>query len=415
MKSLLVLTPRFPYPVVGGDRLRIYQVCKALSAEFRLSLLSLCESDAEMKHPVPKDGVFHRVDRVKLPRWRSWLQCLYALPTSRPLQVAYYRSADFERRVQASLREHDGVLAHLIRSADVLRTHDGPKFLEMTDAISLNYGRVRQHDDGRREFRTLVFRIEADRLARYERRIVDDFDLSFLVSEIDRRYLFAGDPQRLRKVMVCSNGVDLTNLPFEFAPDGRDIIFIGNLTTLQNLDAALHMAADILPLVRLHRPTSRFRIVGRIRPRDAAMLARFPGVDVSGEVPDIATAARGGAVGVCPIRLGAGVQNKVLEYLALGLPVVSTPIGLEGFDARPGKHLMVAEGAQQFADTVLALLDRREVARKLAVAGRRYVEEGHSWSAMLQPMVNAIRERMDGDGRVANTGARVARHQPWSA
>ncbi|PXW97068.1 glycosyltransferase involved in cell wall biosynthesis [Sphaerotilus hippei] len=391
---LLILTPRYPYPVIGGDRLRIYYLCKVLAQHFRLTLLSLCESESEMCAPTPDDGVFECIERVYLSRTRSRLSALVALPSRTPLQVAYYWSPEFHRRIEALAPAHDGLLAHLIRTGDAIRHLPQPKFLEMTDAISLNYARVSRESGAALDLRTQVYRVEAKRLEAYERAVVDDFDYSFLVSDIDRQFLFGRDAARLAKVMVCSNGVDLGGRPYRFEHAGRDVVFIGNMTTLQNLDMATFMATDVLPLVRARQPQSRLRVIGRIREGDAAALLRHNGVDVTGEVPNVAAAAQGGGVGVCPMRLGAGVQNKVLEYMALGLPTVTTALGLEGFAARDGHELMVANDASAFAAAVLMLLEDRDAAQAMAAAGRRYVEDHHSWTAMLQPMVDAVVERL---------------------
>lgn len=391
--SLLILTPRFPYPVVGGDRLRIYQLCRALASHYRLTLLSFCDNQAEMDMPLPDDGVFHRVERVFLPKWRSWLNCVLALPGRLPLQVAYYRHGGFQRRAQELMAEHDGALAHLIRVGDAIKDVPGVKFLEMTDAISLNYSRIRKTRLSKNDFRARVYALETDRLRVYEEEIVDCFNHSFLVSEIDRQYLFGEQPDKLKRVSVFSNGVALETMPYQFDAAGRDIVFIGNMFSLQNFDAALYMASDVLPLIRREHPDVRLRLIGRIQPEQAARLAAIEGVDVTGEVPNVAEAARGGAVGVCPLRLGAGVQNKVLEYMALGLPVVSTAIGLEGFSASDGIELAVADDSSTFAAKVLRLLDDRTSASVMAKAARRYVESHHSWEAILTPMVNVIQSR----------------------
>ncbi|WP_431101842.1 glycosyltransferase family 4 protein [Roseateles noduli] len=395
MKSLLILTPRFPYPVIGGDRLRIYQLCRALAGRYRLTLLSLCDSPEEMAMALPDDGVFHRVERVFLPKWRSWLNTTLALPSRTPLQVAYYRHAGFRRRALALMAEHDGTLAHLIRVGDVIKDAPGVKFLEMTDAISLNYERIRSTRGSKSDLRARIYSLEVDRLRTYEEAIVDRFDHSFLVSDIDRRHLFADQPGKLSRVSVFSNGVALDAMPYQFDARGRDIVFIGNMFSLQNFDAALYMAADVLPLVRKVRPEARLRLIGRIQPDQAAQLNAFEGVDVTGEVPDVVVAARGGAVGVCPLRLGAGVQNKVLEYMALGLPTVSTTMGLEGFHASHGRDLLVADGTESLAAAVVRLLDDRALAEAMARSARHYVESTHSWSAMLAPMMQLIDARLD--------------------
>lgn len=396
MKSLLVLTPRYPYPVVGGDRLRIYQLCKALSANYRLTLLSLCDKHEEMAMPLPADGVFSAIERLYLPRWKSWLNCAAALPRDISLQVAYYRHRAFRRRAAALMATHDGTLAHLIRVGDAIKDLPGTKFLEMTDAISLNYERIRSTRHSRDDLRSRVFALESRRLRRYEESIVDCFDHSFLVSEIDRRFLFESRPDRLARVSVCSNGVDLRTLPYAFESAGRDIVFIGNMHSLQNLDAANFAALEVLPRVRARSPATTLRLIGRIHPDEAARLSAIDGVQVSGEVADVAEAARGGGIGICPLRLGAGVQNKVLEYMALGLPTVSTTMGLEGFEARDGHELLVADNADALADAVLRLQGDRALAQEMAIAARSYVDAHHSWEARLAPLVARIDEATDG-------------------
>jgi len=380
--------------VIGGDRVRIFYVCEALSKRFDLTLLSICQSAAEMHAPIPSDGIFKQIERFYLPKWHSWVNCLLALYSSTPLQVAYYKSSLFQRRVDELLCSHSGVLAHLIRTGHFIDHGKAPRFLEMTDAISLNYGRIKRTSGLSFDLRLIVFKLEALRLKAYEQRVVNDFDASFIVSEADRQHLFG--PSSDTRVVVCSNGVDLDKFPFRFYPEGEDVIFIGNMTSLQNLDAARYMAVKIFPLVRFRCPGIKLRLVGRIQPKKAQELSRIPGVIVTGEVPDVAMAVKGGAVGVCPLRLGAGIQNKVLEYMALGLPTVTTSMGLEGLSAQPGRDLIVADGSGVFADAVTTLVVNRAEAKTIAVNGRHYVQSGHSWGVLLEPLVSIIAKRVIG-------------------
>lgn len=391
-KSILVITPRFPYPVVGGDRLRIYQICKELSKKYRISLLSLCDQEDEISMATPQDGVFSSIERIYHPRWRSWLNCVLALPSKTPLQVAYYKNQEFIRRCAALSKSHDAIFAHLIRVGAFITHLPGVKLLEMTDAISLNYERIRERGHSMNDLRSHIFSHESRRLRRFEKSIVDNFDHCFLVSEIDRQFLFRDDLSRLARVTVSSNGVDLGNMPFQFSDNGNDIIFIGNMFSLQNLDAANFMASEVIPKIRAKYPLACLRLIGRIRAEDASRLAKIEGVKVTGEVPDVAVAARDGAVGVCPLRLGAGVQNKILEYMALGLPTVSTSLGLEGFEARNGRELLVADDVTGLSNSILRLLINRDEAKSIAVAARAYVEANHSWEAQLAPMVIKVND-----------------------
>ncbi|MCK7499230.1 MAG: hypothetical protein MZW92_58725 [Comamonadaceae bacterium] len=302
-KSLLVLTPRFPYPVVGGDRLRIYQLCRELAAHYRLTRLSVRVAPRDAHGAARRPGVQPRRTGAA-PRWTSWLNSALALPTRTPLQVAYFRSHEFRRRAAALMPEHDATLAH---PDPRRRHHQGPARRQVPGDDRRHLAELRARTpDARRGARLPGARLRARgrRLKDYERTIVDRFDHSFLVSEVDRAHLFQERPDRLARVSVVSNGVDLRHLPFRARNAGDEIVFIGNLNSMQNFDAAMYMAREILPLV-MQAPR---RPVARDRPhpdgQGAALPAPLPGVDVTGEVPDVAEAAASGAVGV-HLRLGA--------------------------------------------------------------------------------------------------------------
>lgn len=382
---LLILTPRYPYPVVGGDRLRIYYVCKELSKHYRLTLLSLCETEAEMKMQAPDDGVFASIHRVFLPKWRSQLNVLFALPTRTPLQVAYYRSAEFRDALNELLPHHELCLAHLIRTGDYVRALKNiPTVLEMTDAISLNYERVKARG-GKKSLKEWVYTIEASRLLRYERRAIDEFSLVTLVSSTDRDFLLEGRPSE--KILVCSNGVDLKNFPFSTRRESKPVIaYIGNMTSVQNMDACIYFAEQVMPLVP-RELDAVFRVVGKISDNDAERLRAYANVEVTGAVDNVADAVVDARVGVCPVRLAAGVQNKVLEYMALGLPVITSSIGLEGFSAIPNHDVLVADEPMDYVKMIKQVWERNEWALQIAENGRSYVERKHEWSSQLNGLV----------------------------
>jgi glycosyltransferase involved in cell wall biosynthesis len=387
-KRILVLTPRFPYPVIGGDRLRIYRICRELSGRYRLTLLSLCSSREEMLAPAD-DETFTEIHRVYLPRSRSCAQTLAALPTPRPMQLAYFYSPRFQRAVERLYKQHDLVLAHLIRTGQYVEHLEGPpKVLEMTDAISMNYARFREN--GRRTSpRHRLYALEAERLRRYEQQTLGAFDLVSLVSDVDRRFLAGGSSASLGHVQVFGNGVDVARLGPEETGEPV-VVFIGNMHTAQNVDACDYFCDEVLPRLARQIPDIRFRIVG-IGPQ--RVLRRFSGrrgVETTGRVDCVAEAARGAFCGVCPMRFGAGVQNKVLEYLAMGLPAVVTPIGLEGIGARPERDILVGDDPEEIAGQVLRLHHEPALRRQLRQNGRAFVLREHDWSRLLAGLGHEI-------------------------
>lgn len=385
--KILILTPRFPYPPIGGDRLRIYQICKHLSGTFDLSLLSMCESEAEMESKLPDDGIFTHVERVFHSSRRRFLGCLRVAPSKLPFQIGYYHNPEFLMRFRALAPAHEGVFAHLIRMAPYVAGYHGVKILEMTDAISLAYLRTR--DAGlKNRFRSILYGLEMKRLLNYERSIVEQFDLVTLVSPVDRDFLF---PIVHRgKVLICTNGVDWKSLPFEYSPDGKTIIFIGNNTAYHNIDALIYFVELIFPIVRTRCQDAIFKVVGRIDDRLKKKLQSYKNVLVTGAIADIKTCVRNASVGVCPTRFGAGVQNKLLEYMSLGIPSVTSLIGLEGLKAEPGKDILVANSPEEWANHICLLLENPEIGKKITANARTYVEHEHSWELLLEPLRTAI-------------------------
>lgn len=401
-RRVLVLTPRFPYPTIGGDRIRIVHVCKALSTQFSLTLLSLCETREEMRYE-PQDGVFTTIRRVYLPRWKSYWNAARALPGRRPLQLAYYESEEFRRQARSAIAEHDLVIAHLVRSGQYVADCDVPAILEMTDAISMNYLRLGQ-TSGNRSWKKMLYLLEQPRLERYEKGAMQRFDRVWLTSHADRLFL---DPEREWPVEVIPNGTELEELPFHppVAP-GNVIVFIGNMVSLQNQDACHWFVREVLPRLRAQAPVV-FRIVGNAPSAVRRRFARCEGVEMTGRIEHIRDGAKDAFCGVCPVRAAAGIQNKVLEYLALGLPCVTSELGMRGVEARAGEQVLVYRDAAEMAEEIAELHRNRELRLRLAAAGRQLVEQRYNWRNIYRDFVASALEAtmLRGQARDVQTAA----------
>lgn len=387
-KKILVITPRYPYPTIGGDRLRIYEVCKELSKYYSVTLVSLCESRSELESPYPNDGVFDKIYRVYLSKWKSFINTAIHLFTKTPLQVAYYKSKKLSSLLNNISGDFDLILPHLIRVADYTKDINKPKILEMTDAISMNYSRISETKNNA-GLKGIIYRVEKKRLLAYERNISKYFQYNILVSNYDKEFLFHGNNELYSRALVCSNGVDLNKLPYNFHHGGYKLIFIGNMYSVQNFDAAYWFSNHVLPVLRKLAPYE-FHIIGKISSDSKKKLSCIPGVIVTGTVMHVPEYTKDSLAGICSVRLAAGVQNKILEYMALGIPTITSSIGLEGLDAKQNKEILVSDTIESYVKNITKLNTDLFFAKSVAENAYKYVQEHHSWSQKLAPLISTI-------------------------
>lgn len=379
MKKILVVTSRPVFPVTAGDRLRIYNLCKYLAEIYIVDLFFISPDDKQAQITCDYN-IFNNVKSVVVSSWESKINSLIAFALGRPMQTRYY----ITRKVRAALGDfcvsHDIVLFHLVRTSELANITDKPKIIEMTDAISMNYERLSDINTERFLIRKLIYRLERARLNEYEKRMIHTFDSAILVSEVDKKYLLGGS--RARAVHVFGNGVNEDFFNYEYRPDMKTILFIGNMSTMQNFDAVVWFARSVMPLIS-ELGNYQFRVVGEISDHNFRFLNSINNVFATGSVDSVLEASRNAFVAVCPMRVGAGIQNKVLEYMAMGIPTISSALGYEGLRATPGVDLMIADSPIEISDQMMALRHDEIKRDSLSINARRYVRSNHTWAAQL--------------------------------
>jgi glycosyltransferase involved in cell wall biosynthesis len=238
----------------------------------------------------------------------------------------------------------------------------------------------------------LIYRFERPRIERYERWVAEVLEETWLISEADAQLLRACCPGA--NIRVVPNGVDLEVFhPLGQACEPHSLIFVGHLRVFHNIDAALHLVRDVLPLVRREIPDCALKIVGADPDPAIQRLAQDPAVTVTGFVPDLNDYLNRAAVFVAPLRFAAGVQNKVIEAMAAGRPVVTTSLINSGLGARPEREILIADNAEATADQIKRLLKDEDLRERVGLAGREFVQEKYSWSHVME-RVRVIEERL---------------------
>ena len=389
---ILVITPRFPYPLYGGDLLRIYHICRYLSRYYDLSLLSICQTPEEQESQM-NQGIFTEIRKIPLHTWRSYLQSIGGFLTGRSLQTAYYSSGSFRRTFRELYPDFDLVLVHLARLAQyVEELSDKPVLLELTDSLALNYYRAKDiEDNGLFSLRRAVYSLEAPRILRYEKSLLKQFNAISLVSETDKSFL-ASRGADVGGVQVIPNGVDTESLQYLGPGDESRIVFIGNMRTLQNQDACRYFISQILPEVRKRLGEVDFKIIGNESDRFVSHLNAEGSVSATGRVESIAPEVQGAFCAVAVMRFGAGMQNKVLEYMAYGIPVIANDIAMQGIGAEPDTHYLSGNSPEDVVEQIVSLYSARARRKELARQARGFVEQNFRWEHYLHEYKQLVEE-----------------------
>jgi len=388
--NVLFLCHRFPYPAEGGGKIRALHIVRHLVAQgHRVTLCSPVRSEAEAR------GVEHMralgVDVVtrKLDDRLKTLDMLLAAPTPRPSSFAYFHSRDLAADVEALLRSRrfDLVFAHCSSMGPYVAAAAGvPKIMDFADMDSQKWLDYARH---KRFPANLVYALEGRKLERAEKALARCFDICTTISqaELDTFESYAtGTPAEW-----FPNGVDLDYFSPGPSYDPDLVAFVGRMDYFPNEQAMRWFCGEVWPKVCARRRL-RLRIVGANPSRAVRRLAEIDGVEVTGSVPDVRPYVQPAALTVAPLLIARGMQNKVVESMAMGVPVVATRRVVRGLglDVDEPFPLLVADSAEEYARAVLELVEHPNRRSELAAASRSLAETSFSWPAALRRLDEII-------------------------
>lgn len=398
MATVLYLAHRLPYPPDKGDKVRSHHILRHLAARHRVLLGSFVDDPADLPHTAAVARWCASVRAVRLRPWWARLRALRGLLSGEPLTLTYYRDRRLRAWVdglRAARRDGPRIDAVVVSSSSMAPYAQGLGAPVVMDFIDVDSAKWQAYADGARWPWRWVYRREARLLAAYERGVAAQAARSFFVTRREADLFLAGAPGLRGRVGVLGNGVDAGFFapdparPSPYPPDEVPIVFTGTMNYRPNVDAVAWFAREVLPVLRRRRPALRLTIVGRHPAAEVRALAG-DGVRVTGAVADVRPWLQHAAVVVAPMRIVRGVQNKILEAMAMGRPVVAAAACADALGAAPGVHLAVAGDAPGYAREIDRLLADAGRACSLGAAARAHILDHHTWPGQLGPLTACL-------------------------
>lgn len=393
MAEILFLVHRAPWPPDRGDRIRSWHMFEALAKLAPVHVAALADNQADAEIAREKMAPLCKSLTIEVRNVSRPTALIKAVLSGDPVSNRLFRSKALARHVDGLIAQ--GRIGHIVAFSGQMAQYlpadfDGRIIMDFVDVDSAKFATYAEQD--KRQPLNWVHDREARVLGAYEAAVARRVDTSLFVSEAEAALFRGRSGLGEEKVRAVENGIDTDRfdpaLTFHRVGDGEGplAVFTGQMDYRPNIDAVRWFASDILPLIRQIHPLARFAIVGRAPTDEVRALEKLPGVTVTGEVPDVRPWLAAANAVVAPLLLARGVQNKLLEAMAMARPVVASAAATEGIDATPGEHLLVAAGARDMADAVCALFGDSAAATAMGQAARARMIVRYGWDACLAPL-----------------------------
>ena len=381
--KLLVLLSRIPYPLDKGDKLRAFHQIKDLNASYQVILCCLSTHKIDPEAERKLKAICFELKIIQLGYagilWRLFL----ALFNDKPFQVAYFYSKKAQQELDAIIERHlpKRFFCQLIRVAEYAKKYSiFSKTLDYMDALSI--GMERRAEKAPFYLKPIVS-VEAKRLRNYEEKMFQYFEKKVIISQADKEHLTHSNAT---EIAVIPNGIDTGFFKSENRPKKTDILFTGNMGYLPNVESAQYLVKNILPILNSNIAV---QICGKSPSYKVRSLAAS-NVEVTGWVDDIRTAYDEAKIFVAPLMLGSGLQNKLLEAMAMGLPCVTTPLANNALGAIPEEEILIASNEAEFKTQIERLLSDTDLSNKIAENGHAFVTKNYNWQACNRRLMEVI-------------------------
>ena len=385
--KIFVLLPRIPYPLEKGDKLRAFNQIKQLAKHNEIVLCALNDDSK-----VNEQDAFHAlqpycqsINFIKITKLQILLGLVRAFFKGWPMQCGYFYNSKAAKKVNKLISKHkpEMLYGQLLRTAEYIRHKNIPKAIDYQDIFS--YGMKRRADIASCITRP-VFNMEYHRLKRYEAAVFEDFDVRTIISEPDRA-LFPHEKRD--EILIIPNGVDHDFFKPQEQEKRYDLVFTGNMSYPPNVNAVEYLADEIMPIVWKTLPETKLYIAGAT-PDPGVRKAASELIIVSGWLDDIRDAYAQSRVFIAPMRIGTGLQNKLLEAMSMRLPAITSPLANASLGAKPDEEILIGSNAEEMANNIITLLTDKENAEQIAQAGFDFTNRVYDWGRATEKLEAAM-------------------------
>ena len=401
MSNLLYLVHRLPYPPNKGDKVRSFHLLKHLAARHRIFLGTFIDDPQDEAYVEKLQEYCAGMHIVRLSPKLAKVRSLTGLLSDEALTLPYYRNAGLQAWIDTTITNEkiDAAVVFSSAMAQYLTKHR--QLRTLVDFVDVDSAKWTQYAPNHRWPMSWIYRREGERLLAFEREVAMATAHSFFVTENETALFLQHAPECREKVSPMCNGVDSDffspdhEFASPYAADEIPLVFTGAMDYWPNVDAVTWFARDILPHLLMRRPNLRFYIVGR-SPTPAVQELAGERTVVTGTVPDVRPYLQHAAVVVAPLRIARGIQNKVLEAMAMQQAVVVAKGCGEAVDAVAGRDFLLAEGVEDYLQHIEALLAAADLRSAMGVAARQQVVQRYSWDAHLSIIDQYLRSDLAG-------------------
>lgn len=384
-KRILFISPRFPYPMHKGDQLVVYNCLKYLSITYTIDLITFCDNNINTEEIYEVKKYCKELRLIRMSKVNIATEIIKSFFTKDPMQVAYFKSYVFQAELVSLLssNNYDLLFPFTVRMSQYVENMSQKKYIHLIDSMYLNMQRREKNE--KNFFKKFIFKYEANKVREYEQNLLQYYDKLFLVSQIDKDVI-----DKNSKIEIFPNGVIIYDYNKDENNDNSaiNIVFSGNMGYFPNQDAVEWFILNCWELITNNINNIKFKVIGKNPSKKLeSLVAKFENIELIGFVESMEKELFNADIAIAPMQSGSGIQNKILEAMAVKTPVITTRLGLGDIKAKINSDILLANTPEDYIRQIKYLQDKKK-RKEIGENGYIFVKEHHSWTSIINNCID---------------------------